>query len=65
MEIVLLHGQLEGEQQCMPVVEVLGHAAELESVGKRKSCGDAEEGLEKPMVSREVHKKTSWHQGVV
>ena len=59
VERVLLHGQIEGEQQCMPVVEVLGHGAEL---GKGKSCGDAEEGLENPMVmvSSEVgHKKTS------
>ena len=59
-EGVLLHGHIEGEQQCVPVVEVLGHGAEFESVGKGKSCGDAEEGLEKPMVSSEVgHKKTS------
>ena len=48
VEGLLLHGQIEG------------HGAGLESVGKGKNCGDAEEGLEKPMVSSEVgHKNTS------
>ena len=47
-EGLLLHGQIEG------------HGAGLESVGKGKNCGDAGEGLEKPMVSSEVgHKNTS------
>ena len=59
VEGVLLHGQIEGELRHKPVVEVLGHGAG-ESVGEGISCGDADEGFEKPMVSSEAcHKKTS------
>ena len=59
VEGVLLHGQIEGELRQI-VVEVLGHGAGLESVGEGISCGDAEEGFEKPMVSSEdCHRKTS------